>query len=113
MKRIKEQIEERAGHRYHVCVCLHYPDGTHGCGFHQDLTAYGAVDSIASLSLGAVREFVLRSCQEPDQSVHYHLPHGSLIIMGDGCQENFQHGILEEPAVTERRLNLTFRKFGY
>jgi alkylated DNA repair dioxygenase AlkB len=64
---------------------------------------------IASVSLGAERLFRLR---RKDGSVAFSewLRHGSLLIMAGDTEKNFKHEVLKEPAVTQPRINLTFRR---
>ena len=57
-------------------------------GFHRDLPAYGDTSAIASLSLGAEREFIFRKTTNPDERFAIPLISGSLLFMGKGCQEN-------------------------
>ncbi|KPV93699.1 hypothetical protein AN214_04268 [Pseudoalteromonas sp. P1-9] len=112
IKQLKQQIERFTGHRFHFCVCIYYPNGNVGVDYHCDLPAYGDTEYIASISLGAQRIFSFReiSTQETTQLI---LKSGSLLIMGDKCQQNYEHAMLLNPECNLQRINLTFRKYGY
>lgn len=110
LRSLRDRIEEATGARFHVARSVYYEDGSVGMGFHYDPPAYGPTDRIASVSLGAKREFVLRSKEDENDIHRVVLPSGSLLLMGDGCQERYEHGLPEDPACTEARINLTFRQ---
>lgn len=69
--------------------------------------------SIVGLSLGAVRHFDLVAKEKrKDGSVEKHridLANGSLIIMGEGCQTYYKHGVPVQKKIKDPRINLTFR----
>jgi alkylated DNA repair dioxygenase AlkB len=93
---------------YNAVLCNLYRDGNGSVGLHaDDEPEMGPV--IASVSLGAERLFRLR---RKDGSVAFseRLPHGSLLIMAGDTQKNFKHEVPKEPAVTQPRINLTFRR---
>ncbi len=86
MYTIKERVENVVGHQFQTCVCVYYPDGNSGVDYHSDSVAYGDTNVIASVSLGQERLFNLR--EKATQKEHELLLHqGSLLIMGEGCQE--------------------------
>lgn len=96
---------------FHTCVCIYYPDGNEGVDFHSDHPAFGDTSVIASLSIGAERIFQLRN-KATGEVFSKKLEEGSLIVMGHGCQEKYEHALPLAPNCTEPRLNLTFRRFG-
>ena len=110
---LRDRIEKLTGVHFRVGRCVYYKDGTEGVDFHRDLPAYGATDQIASLSLGAEREFVLRSLSDPDARFELRLKPGSLLFMGEGCQELYEHALIRDEHCLQPRLNITFRKFGF
>ncbi|CAD7944819.1 unnamed protein product [Amoebophrya sp. A120] len=70
-----------------------YRDGKDNVGPHQDsLTHLGPCPMIASLSLGAGREFVLEHRQTKEK-LSLMLLHNDLLIMWPPCQEEFTHSI--------------------
>ena len=110
---VRDQIEELVGVRFPVARCVYYRDGSEGMDFHTDPPAYGPTDSIASLSLGAEREFILRSRSNEDETFRIMLASGSLLHMGKHCQERYEHGLPRSKDCVAPRLNLTFRKYGW
>lgn len=110
---VRDRIEELIGVRYPVARCVYYRDGSEGMEFHTDPPAYGTTDSIASLSLGAERAFILRSLSNKDDTLTIPLASGSLLHMGEHCQERYEHGLPRSKDCVAPRLNLTFRKYGW
>lgn len=81
--------------------------------YHTDPPAYGDTSVIASLSLGEARRFSLRSQSDPDEVHDVELLSGSLVIMGAGCQEQYEHALRVEVSRRNPRFNVTFRMFGH
>ncbi|WP_125721679.1 alpha-ketoglutarate-dependent dioxygenase AlkB [Pseudoalteromonas rubra] len=107
---IHQRLVERTGLSFPVCVCIYYPDGDEWMDFHCDLSAFGSTNVIPSLSLGAKRTFQIRS-QTDHQELHsIELENGSLFIMGNGFQSQYQHAVPRSPGAGPR-FNLTFRQF--
>jgi alkylated DNA repair dioxygenase AlkB len=95
-----------------------YRDGNDSIGFHADNEPEIEPGSpIASVSLGAVRRFVLlpRSRKIPAHApeVTLDLAHGSCLVMRGATQKEFRHGVPRQPEVVSERVNLTFRKYTY
>lgn len=111
MTTLKRKVELHTSRKFEVCVCIFYPDGNSGVDFHSDLIAFGDTSYIPSISLGEEREFVLRE-KENFQEYEINLANGSLIIMGENCQELYEHSLPTNPKYKNGRINLTFRKFG-
>ncbi len=112
LARVRDRIEDELGIHFRVARCIYYRDGSEGMGFHRDLPAYGSTSTIASLSLGSEREFAFRSISDPFDSLTIKLASGSLLFMGEGCQDNYEHSLLYDENCREDRLNLTFRLYG-
>ena len=108
---IRNRIAGVTGVQFPVARCVYYQDGSESMGFHRDLPAYGSTDVIASLSLGAEREFVFREIDNPDRQYAIRLASGSLLIMGKGCQELYEHGVPVDKDCSQPRLNISFRKY--
>ena len=112
MAKIKKKVYEHTGLYFETCVCIHYPNGSSGVDYHSDSIAFGDTTVIASISLGAERTFHLR--EKATMQVHEMvLEHGSLLVMGAGCQENYEHALPEVKDCDVPRVNLTFRRFGF
>ena len=65
---------------------------------------------IASLSLGATRDFCLKHRHQPLREV-LHLQGGDLLIMHPQCQKEWLHALPRRKRVLQPRINLTFRSF--
>jgi len=68
---IRDRIADQTRAHFRVARCAYYEDGAAGTDFHADLPAYGSTSAIASLSLGAKREFAFRLAADPE---HCHQP---------------------------------------
>lgn len=113
VRALKDKIECVTGKAFHVCVGIFYPSGGAGADFHTDYPAYGPVSYIASVSLGEEREFVFRNKNNHDDRYGLVLKNGSLLIMGEGCQERYEHALPIDEKYKNPRINLTFRRYGW
>ena len=87
-----------------------YANGQDSMGWHSDDEAeLGEQPVIASLSLGATRDFALRERGATRQHSKIALSHGSLLIMHAGMQQHWQHSVPKRQGVMTPRINLTFR----
>ena len=88
-----------------------YRDGRDGMGWHSDAEAeLGPRPVIASLSLGAVRRFLLKSRADAALKRAIELPHGSLLLMCGDTQRNYRHALPRTTRPIDARINLTFRR---
>jgi alkylated DNA repair dioxygenase AlkB len=79
-------------------------------GWHaDDEPELGAQPVIASLSLGATRQFHLRGRNAPTR-LRLSLGHGSLLLMRGSTQQHYQHALPRTARPCGVRLNLTFRR---
>lgn len=90
-----------------------YRDGQDCMGWHaDDEPELGEQPVIASLSLGAERDFLLRrsgkSGASPKRNIR--LTDGSLLVMAGDTQRFWQHALPRRRRITEPRINLTFRR---
>lgn len=103
------------GHaRPNTVLCNLYETGDRYISQHSDTEKDLVPGScIVGLSLGAVRHFDLVAKEKrADGSTEKHrvdLAHGSIIIMGKGCQTHYKHGVPIQKTIREPRINLTFR----
>src|ERR671922_364964 len=106
---LKQIVEEVAGAKFNSCLLNLYHNGDEGMGWHSDdEESLGKNNTIASLSLGAERKFLLKY-KQTKQIVSLVLEHGSLLIMKDATQANWLHSLAKSKNVTQPRINLTFR----
>ncbi len=111
-KRLKEKVEKFVGRVFQICVCIYYPNGHSGVDFHSDYVAFGDTSFIPSISLGEEREFHLRA-KEGQEVYKTVLEEGSLLLMGENCQERYEHSLPINPKYQNGRINLTFRPYGF
>ena len=106
---LKELVEKKCGQSFNSCLLNLYADGTEGMAWHSDdEAALGENTTIASLSLGAERRFLLRH-KVTKQTLEVNLQHGSLLVMKGATQTNWLHSIPAAARVLRPRVNLTFR----
>jgi alkylated DNA repair dioxygenase AlkB len=87
-----------------------YRDGNDSIGYHTDAEPeLGVNPVIASVSLGAVRQFVMKHIKTGEK-LKLDLAHGSLLVMGGTCQHHWVHGVPKTKAAVGPRINLTFRQ---
>jgi alkylated DNA repair dioxygenase AlkB len=121
LKAIKDRVEAataaagvaKAG--FNSLLLNRYRDGRDSIGMHaDDEPELGADPVVASVSLGAVRRFVLRHRDadpaDPSDRREWPLAHGSLLVMAGACQTFWRHGVPKTAAPVVERINLTFRK---
>lgn len=102
-----------------VCVVNYYERMSNNLDWHSDrLSHIGPHNYIASISLGATREFRIRKVYPPSQLYAIQVPHNSLIVMHPGCQEEYKHSVNAlrasiqlHPISGSGRFNLTFRHY--
>ena len=88
-----------------------YRDGNDSMGRHSDdEPELGITPTIASVSLGATRRFILHPNSGNKQpSIKVNLNHGSLLVMYGMSQRNWKHSLPKTRRVTGPRINLTYR----
>lgn len=88
-----------------------YRDGKDSMGWHaDDERPFGENPTIASVSLGVPRRFVLRH-RETRETRELWLGGGSLLVMGGTTQHGWQHAVPKTARPVGSRLNLTWRRF--
>jgi len=106
---VKNKIEELTGQKYNFALLNLYRDGQDSIGAHSDSEKDIVADStIASLSLGATRDFYLQN-KQTDNEIKVALNSGSLLLMKGKCQKLYRHYIPKDSRVRTPRINLTFR----
>ena len=110
--KLRAQIRASTQIDYNTVLANLYRDGQDAMGWHaDDEPELGGAPLIASVTLGATRDFVLRHKVRRDlPKVTVALPHGSLLLMGGATQTHWEHALPRRKRVTEPRINLTFRK---
>lgn len=106
-----QKVNQKLKTKFDVCVCLFYPDGKEFIDFHHDYPAFGPTNIIASLSLGAPRNFLIREQTTKNITQRILLESNSLLVMGEGFQEKYEHSLPADPETLTPRFNFTFRQF--
>jgi alkylated DNA repair dioxygenase AlkB len=107
---LKIQLEAAAGAPFNSVLLNYYRSGQDAMGWHSDdEPELGPQPVIASVSLGAVRRFLLRAkAGGPSSAIE--LEHGSLLLMQGDTQENYRHSLPRTARPVQARINLTFRR---
>ncbi len=107
---IKTLVEATSNSSFTTVLLNLYRDGDDSNGWHSDdEKELGENPVIASVSLGVKRIFHLR--HKKDEKIRYSiaLNHGSLLLMQDETQHNWQHQLPKSKKIHDPRINLTFR----
>jgi len=124
-KKTEEMVKELTGvdWKYNIALGNRYTKGKDFISFHSDREEMGSTKSIASVSLGIPRTFHYVN-NDMTEKVSLKLNHGSLIFMGENCQEQYKHGMKKEKLsnladeetlkkYNNTRINITFRVWEY
>ncbi|GFH31749.1 DNA repair, partial [Haematococcus lacustris] len=75
-------VEHLAGAQFNSLLMNHYRDGSDCVGWHADNEKlYGPNPTIASLSFGQPREFIMRCNAAPDFQLGFNLGQGDMLVM--------------------------------
>ncbi|KAH8425136.1 alpha-ketoglutarate-dependent dioxygenase AlkB family protein [Aspergillus melleus] len=122
LRRVVESVSD--GATYNFCLVNYYASGNDSITYHSDDERFlGAEPTIASLSLGAKRDFLMKhkppstpakSAGRDSRPLKFPLASGDMIIMRGPTQANWLHSIPKRKAevggVGQGRINITFRK---
>ena len=108
---IKYTIETLCGEKFNSVLANLYRDGQDSVAWHSDdEPELGRNPVIASLSLGATREFVLKHKRRKDlKPIRLSLADGSLLLMAGPTQHHWIHQVPKTRKLVGARINLTFR----
>lgn len=106
---LKQIIEPLSGASYNSCLLNLYHTGEEGMAYHSDDEKnLGEQPNIASVTFGAERKFLFRH-KRTRETISLMLETGSLLVMKDYTQANWQHRLPTTKKVQTPRVNLTFR----
>ena len=109
---IRQRIRVLTGAEFNSVLLNYYRDGKDSVAWHaDDESELGSNPIIASVSLGAVRDFELKH-KLTKGAARYRLPlqNGSLLLMGNTLQNRWLHQIPKTNSESSPRINLTFRQ---
>lgn len=97
-------------HLFNACLVNRYRNGMDHVSPHaDDEPELDPSACIASLSLGADRDFVLKNIATGHKWTTP-MPHGSVLVMGPGVQQDYLHWLPQRRRCLDERVNLTFRR---
>jgi len=103
-------VSEACGAAFNSVGLNYYRDGQDSVAPHNDhLYEIEAHQPIALLSLGAIREMLIRAKQAPRRLLKIDLEAGSLLLMSYAVQLNYDHGIPKTRDPVGPRISLAFR----
>lgn len=107
---IKSLIEQHLSIPFNSVLLNLYRHGRDSMSWHADDEAcLGPAPTIASISLGATRNFAWKPKFVRGPSRRRPLPHGSLLIMQGQFQHHYLHALPKTTQPKDCRINLTFR----
>lgn len=112
---VRDELLRVLNIRFNSCLVNRYRNGDDAMGWHaDDEPELGNNPVIASVSLGALRDFDLRhrdgvAAKSDIDPFRIPLGEGSLFVMFGATQHHWKHRIRRQRQVTGERLNLTFR----
>jgi alkylated DNA repair dioxygenase AlkB len=111
--RLTSLVEEVTGETYNFTLVNYYSSGTDSISYHSDSESFlGPNPCIASLSLGAPRDFHLRHVDYKTNGVppqKFVLHDGDMVVMRGKTQHRWQHAVPKRKHA-DGRINITFRK---
>lgn len=110
---LRDKVEKLTTYSYNFVLVNRYADGNDKMGFHKDdEKELDPTVPIASLSLGAARDFVFKHQNSkegiPNETIL--LTSGMLLLMEDKTNSFWYHGLPSRKKCMGLRINLTFRK---
>jgi alkylated DNA repair dioxygenase AlkB len=111
---VRARLETLLGTGFDYVFVNRYRNGRDSVAWHGDHDGTGDPRRVvASLSLGATREFDLRPKPESGlrpRIIPVDVAHGDLIVMAGETQRMWEHRVRKDAYVHEERINLTFRQ---
>jgi alkylated DNA repair dioxygenase AlkB len=108
---LRETVEAANGHAVDSVLANLYRDGNDHMGWHaDDEPELGSEPVIASVSLGAARQFQFRPRPRGPIALRLDLPPGSMLVMAGATQRHYHHRIPRTSQRVGPRINLTFRR---
>lgn len=105
-----DAVAEACGAEFNAVLANWYRHGDDRMGWHADNEQeLGPNPMVASLSLGARRDFRLRRNENHRDTISIALGEGDLLVMGGALQHHWQHSVPRRAQARER-MSLTFRR---
>lgn len=122
LDQLRKITEGTTGETFNFCLVNYYADGKDSISYHSDDERFlGELPAIASFSLGAKRDFLMKHKPIPPQAgavveepkpIKLPLGSGDMVLMRGKTQANWLHSIPKRagPEAGKGRINITFRK---
>lgn len=108
---LRRRVEEETEAVFNSVLVNLYRCGSDAMGWHaDDEPCFGPDPTIASVSFGGTRRFLLRH-RETGEKREYPLGDGSLLVMSGTVQRFWSHAVPKTAKPVAERLNLTWRRF--
>ena len=121
---LRISTEAATGCKFNFCLVNYYASGSDSISYHSDDERFlGPLPAIASFSLGAKRDFLMKhkpiapndNAPPPPETKPVKLPlaSGDMVLMRGGTQANWLHSIPKRTGKNAEdggRINITFRK---
>jgi len=108
---IRDRAGAFAGVEFNSVLANLYRNGGDSMGAHRDDEhEFGPHPVIASVNLGAARDFVITHEHRGERHV-ISLGHGDLLVMSGRSQTDWRHSVPRRARVSEPRVNLTYRQW--
>nr|ACH87585.1 hypothetical protein [Dunaliella viridis] len=111
LEHLKSSVQECVKEEFDSVLLNYYRDGSDTVGWHADNEKlYGDTPTIASLSFGSARDFILRKIEDNSDKYKFTLGPGDLLVMKGKTQQQWQHTVPRRspPQAIGPRINLTF-----
>jgi len=107
---LKHLVEDYLKTSFNYILYSKYRDQNDSITYHSDDENFlGKNPTIASLTLGCKRPFVLKN-KTTKESASFDLSHGDLFVMKNNCRKDYFHAVPKQKKPTGVRYSLTFRK---
>lgn len=109
IEEIRQRLQQQCSDRFNSALINFYRNGKDYMGWHSDNEAsLGPAPTVASVSLGAVRDFDVRANDRTWQC-RFRIPPGWALLMSGQSQKISKHQLPKRTRLVEPRINLTFR----
>ncbi|TQV95873.1 hypothetical protein V2A60_001043 [Cordyceps javanica] len=113
LERLRKSTEAATGCQFNFCLVNYYASGADSISYHSDDERFlGPDPAIASFSLGAQRDFLMKHKTAPE-SLKLALASGAMILMRGTTQSRWLHSIPKRTGKNKEdggRINITFRR---
>lgn len=107
LRELADELTTICGHPFNAVLLNYYRDGQDSMGWHRDNEKAIIGHTIASISLGATRDFKIR--HRASKKTYTITLHSESLLLMTNLQEDYEHALPKRARINEPRINLTFR----